>query len=68
MTMIDWISTKDHLPEVGEMVLTFCKYGHVRDRKLYRFRSGLVCFEPDGLFPNKDILYWAPMPPLPLRR
>lgn len=58
----EWISVKDRLPETGERVLTLDKWGHIRDRELFRFKSGFICFRPDGLVPVKDITHWMPMP------
>ena len=61
----EWISVKDRLPETGERVLTFDKWGHIRDRELFMFKSGFICFRPDGLVPVKDITHWMPLPEPP---
>ena len=59
--MTEWISVKDRLPEIGECVLTLDKWGHIRDRELFMFKSGFICFRPDGLVPVKDITHWMPL-------
>lgn len=61
----EWISVNDRLPETGERVLTLDKWGHIRDRELFRFKSGFICFRPDGLVPVKDITHWMPLPEPP---
>lgn len=65
VTVQEWIPIKDRLPEVGEYVQTIDKWGHIHDRKLYRFKDGFLCFQPDGLKPGADITHWAypPEPP-----
>lgn len=63
--MPEWISVEERLPEIGVPVLTLDKYGHMRDRKLYRFINGFVSFTPDGLVPGKHITHWMPMPEPP---
>ena len=60
--MTEWISVKDRMPEIGEYVLTLDKWGHIRDRELFMFKSGFICFRPDGLVPVKDITHWLPLP------
>ena len=57
-----WISVKDRLPEVGQKVLTYSKYGHVSDRTLERHggQNGydVLLFSPDGMKPGTDITHW----------
>ncbi len=49
----------------GKRVLTYCKYGRMRDRALDTLPSGVVVFRPDGMKPGKDIQYWMPIPDAP---
>ena len=63
--MTELISVKDRMPEIGECVLTLDKWGHIRDRELFMFKSGFICFRPDGLVPVKDITHWMPLPEPP---
>ena len=60
------------LPPIGEKVLIFDKWGHVRDRELRRIEGakGWVgeFFTPDGLKPGIDVTHWVKMPELPERR
>ena len=62
----EWIRCSERLPEVGRRVLTFDKWGHIRDRELYHFKDGLSIFRPDGLYPIKDITHWMPLPESPV--
>lgn len=55
-----WHSCGERLPECGEAVLTYSKYGHIHDRIF----DGTL-FRPDGLKPGKDITHWRYMPHLP---
>ena len=56
---LEWVSCKEQLPDVGETVLTYTKWGHVGDRELRQFLDGTLLFRPDGLKPGIDVLYWA---------
>ena len=57
-----WILiTPETMPPVGKIVLTYDKYGHVRDRYLYRFADGTLVFRPDGMIPEKHITHWREM-------
>ena len=60
-----WIPVTERLPEVGKQVLTVDKWGHIRNRKLYAYMSGHLDFQPDGLKPGADIIYWADIPEPP---
>lgn len=59
-----WIPVADRLPEYGERVLTYDRYGHIRDRAL-RKTGGSDMFTPDGLEPQKHITHWMPLPEVP---
>lgn len=64
--MSNWISVKDRLPEIGKLVLTLDRWGHIHDRALYRFNSGFMCFQPDGLIPDRHgVTHWMPLPKPP---
>lgn len=60
-----WESVEDGLPDYGVRVLTYSKFGHMSDRKLYRFNDGTIVFRPDGMKPGIDITHWMPLPDLP---
>lgn len=60
-----WVSVGDGLPDCGVRVLTYSKFKHMSDRKLYRFNDGTIVFRPDGMKPGKDITHWMPMPDEP---
>ncbi len=59
-----WISCKDKLPPLEQMVLVRTQWGHICDRALQEV-AGLVLFRPDGLFPIKHITHWMPLPGAP---
>lgn len=59
-----WISCEDHLPKIGEHVLTLGKTGHVRDRILKQLSNREKVFWPDNLEPVISITHWMPMLPL----
>lgn len=66
VTVQRWIPVTERLPEVGVWVLTLSKWGHIMDRKLYKYMTNDdVVFQPDGLLPQKDITHWMPLPMLP---
>lgn len=60
-----WISVKDRLPELDEKVLTYDKWGHMRDRVYRAYGNGKPYFTPDGLEAGTDIKYWMPLPEPP---
>lgn len=57
-----WISVKERLPEEGVWVLTRDRYGNIRNRSLFVFSDETKVFRPDGLFPDKHITHWMPLP------
>lgn len=59
-----WIPVTESLPEYGERVLTYDRYGHIRDRVL-RKAGGTDLFTPDGLYAKKHITHWMPLPEKP---
>ena len=59
-----WISCKDKLPQLEQMVLVRDKWGHIFVRT-FRELAGLALFRPDGLFPVKHITHWMPLPEQP---
>lgn len=65
VTVQEWIPVTERLPEIGKQVLTLDKWGHIRNRKLYAYMSGHLDFQPDGLKPGADIIYWADIPEPP---
>lgn len=60
-----WVSVEDGLPDYGVLVLTYSKFNHMSDRKLYRFNDGTIVFRPDGMKPGIDITHWMPLPDEP---
>lgn len=60
------VSVGDGLPDCGVRVLTYSKFKHMSDRKLYRFNDGTIVFRPDGMKPGIDITHWMPMPDEPM--
>ena len=60
-----WISVNERLPEEGVWVLTWDRYGNIRNRSLFVFSDETKIFRPDGLFPGKHITHWMPMPEAP---
>lgn len=65
VTVHQWISVEERLPEIGVRVLLLDKHGHILERELYRFIDGFLCFRPDGLVPGKHITHWMPLPEPP---
>lgn len=59
-----WIPVTERLPEYGERILTYDRYGHIRDRVM-RKTGGTDLFTPDGLVPKKHITHWMPLPDAP---
>ena len=59
-----WIPVTERLPEHGERVLTYDRYGHIRDRVLKQL-GNTELFTPDGLAAKKHITHWMPMPDAP---
>lgn len=59
-----WIPVTERLPEYGERILTYDRYGHIRDRVL-RKTGGTDLFTPDGLVSKKHITHWKPLPEEP---
>lgn len=68
-TVGGWISVKDRLPEIGEKVLVYSKFGHVSDMTLQRHggQNGydVLIFDPHGMKPGTDITHWMPLPEQP---
>ena len=60
-----WVSVEDRLPECDVRVLTYSKFRHMSDRKLYMFDDGTIAFRPDGMKPGIDITHWMPQPDAP---
>lgn len=60
-----WESVEDGLPDYGVRVLTYSKFGHMSDRKLYRFNDGTIVFRQDGMKPGIDITHWMTRPDAP---
>lgn len=60
-----WISVNERLPEEGVWVLTWDRYGNIRNRSLFVFSDETKIFRPYGLFPCKHITHWMPMPEAP---
>lgn len=64
-TIGGWISVKDKLPEIGEKVLVYSKFGHVSDMTLQRHggQNGydVLIFDPHGMKPGTDITHWMPL-------
>ena len=61
---IRWRKVGDRPPEVGEVILTRDKYGHLRDRTLKRVGKTML-FTPDGMEPIRHITHWMPLPEPP---
>ena len=59
-----WIPVTERLPEYGERILTYDRYGHIRDRVL-RKTGETDLFTPDGLEAKKHITHWMPLPEEP---
>lgn len=64
-----WIGVKDRMPEIGEKVLVYSKFGHVSDMTLQRHggQNGydVLIFDPHGMKPGTDITHWMPLPEPP---
>ena len=60
----EWIPVTERLPEYGERILTYDRYGHIRDRVL-RKTGKTDLFTPDGLVAKKHITHWMPLPDEP---
>lgn len=60
-----WVSVEDGLPDYDVRVLTYSKFRHMSDRKLYRFDDRTIVFRPDGMKPGIDITHWMPAPDAP---
>lgn len=60
-----WVSVEDGLPDYDVRVLTYSKFRHMSDRKLYRFDDRTIVFRPDGMKPGIDITHWMPLPDAP---
>ena len=60
-----WISVKDRPPEVGQMVLILCRYGHVIDAKFTQYK-GKYYFDPFGYeLSDSYVTHWMPLPEPP---
>lgn len=64
-----WIDVKEKLPEPGQKVLVYSKFGHISDMTLERNKGmngyDVLIFDPYGMKPGTDIKYWMPIPELP---
>ena len=61
----EWISCMKRLPDIGEPVLTYNRWGHINDRTLKQYLNGKVYFSPDGTEPVRDVTHWMPLPEPP---
>lgn len=69
MSRAPWVSVKERLPEEGQTVLVYSKFGHVSDMTLNRYKGqngyDMLIFDTYGMKPGTDIKYWMPLPESP---